>query len=258
MRAFASAGAAYNAGMRQAAGEVLVFAHQDVYLPPEWDSQLAAAVSSLFQSDPNWAVLGVWGITRESRRQGYMYCTGLQKVLGQSFSQPVPCNSLDEVVLVLRRSANLTFDEQLPGFHFYGTDICLQAQQRGFNSYIIPAFCIHNTEGMKFLPWAFWQSYLYMRRKWRNHLPLKTPCIHISRSAFPIVQHPLQSFYSHYIKREHPGQRVADPAALYHDFLRQRALSTTAAASSLSSPGGEGTGEEANNLCLNHSRSAPN
>ena len=148
------AGAAYNAGIRQSTGDILVFAHQDVYLPPEWYSQLAAAVSQLSQSAPNWAVLGVFGITCDSRPHGYMYCTGLQKVLGQSFSRPVPCASLDEVVLILRRSANLTFDEQLPGFHFYGTDICLEAQQRGLDSYIIPAFCVHNTEGMKFLPWA--------------------------------------------------------------------------------------------------------
>ena len=155
MRGFASAGAAYNAGIRQSAGDVLVFAHQDVYLPLEWNRHLAAAVSQLSQSDPNWAVLGVFGITRDSKPQGYMYCTGLQKVLGQSFSQPVPCASLDEVVLVLRRSAGVAFDERLSGFHFYGTDICLEAQQRGLSSYIIPAFCIHNTQGMKFLPWAF-------------------------------------------------------------------------------------------------------
>jgi hypothetical protein len=258
MRGFACAGAAYNAGIHQSAGDILVFVHQDVYLPPEWDRHLAVAISQLSQSDPKWAVLGVFGITRDSRPQGHIYCTGLQKVLDQSFSQPVPCASLDEVVLVLRRSANLTFDEQLPGFHFYGTDICLEAQQRGLNSYIIPAFCIHNTQGLKFLPWAFWQSYLYMRRKWRNHLPLKTPCTNVCWSDFPIVQHPLQSFYAHYIKREQPGQRVASPAALYQDLLHQRVLSMTAAASSLSSAGGEGKGEEANNLHMNHSRSAPN
>jgi hypothetical protein len=215
MRGFASAGAAYNAGIRQSAGDIFVFAHQDVYLPPEWDSQLAASVSGFSQSDPNWAVLGVFGITCESRPHGYMYCTGLEKVLGQSFSQPVPCAALDEVILVLRRSANLTFDEQLPGFHFYGTDICLEAQQRGLNSYIIPAFCIHNTQGLKFLPWGFWKSYLFMRRKWRHQLPIRTPCIIVSKWATPVIQHPLLSAYVHYVKREQPGRRVSDPGILY-------------------------------------------
>ena len=226
MRGFGCAGAAYNAGIRQSSGEVLVFAHQDVYLPPEWDSQLGAAVAHLFQSDPNWAVLGVFGITRDSRPQGHLYCTVGQQVLGESFSQPVPCISLDEVVLVLRSSAGLVFDEQLPGFHFYGTDICLEAQQRGLNSYIIPAFCVHNAQGQKFLPWAFWQGYLYMRRKWRRQLPIKTPCTVIRKWAFPMAQHPLQSAYVHYVKREQPGRRVSDPASLYTrlqaDLLAQR------------------------------------
>jgi hypothetical protein len=223
MRGFASAGAAYNAGIRQSAGDVLVFAHQDVYLPPEWDCQLAAAISHLSQTDPNWTVLGVFGITRDSRPHGHIYCTGLQKVLGQSFSQPVPCTALDEVVLVLRRSAGVAFDEQLPGFHFYGTDICLEAQQRGLNSYIIPAFCIHNTAGMKFLPWAFWQSYLYMRRKWWRQLPIKTPCIKITKWAFPMAQHPLLSAYMHYVKREQPGRRVSDPERLCSHLASERA-----------------------------------
>ena len=223
MRGFACAGAAYNGGIRQSAGDVLVFAHQDVYLPPEWDCQLAAAISHLSQTDPNWAVLGVFGITRDSRPQGHIYCTGLQKVLGQSFSQPVPCTALDEVVLVLRRSAGVAFDEQLPGFHFYGTDICLEAQQRGLNSYIIPAFCIHNTAGMKFLPWAFWQSYLYMRRKWWRQLPIKTPCIKITKWAFPMAQHPLLSAYMHYVKREQPGRRVSDPERLCSHLASERA-----------------------------------
>ena len=224
MRGFASASAAYNAGIRQSTGDILVFAHQDVYLPPDWDSHLAAAVFRLSQSDPNWAVLGIFGITCDLKPHGCMYCTTLRRVLGQSRSEPVPCTSLDEVVLVLRPSAGLAFDEQLPGFHFYGTDICLEARQRGWNSYIIPAFCIHNAEGMRFLPWAFWQGYLYMRRKWRGQLPIKTPCIRITRLAFPIIQHPVQAFYAHYIKRERPGRRAANPAALYQQLLDQGAL----------------------------------
>ena len=221
MRGFASAGAAYNAGIRQAVGDILVFAHQDVYLPPEWDSQLAAAISHLSQSDPNWAVLGVFGITRESRPHGYIYCTGLEKVLGQSFSQPVPGTSLDEVVLVLRGSAGLAFDEQLPGFHLYGTDLCLEAQRRGLGSYIVPAFCIHNTAGMKFLPRAFWRGYFYLRRKWRVRLPIRTPCTTITKWAWPALSSAPRNFYAHYLKGEQPGRRVPDPGALYARLLAE-------------------------------------
>jgi glycosyltransferase involved in cell wall biosynthesis len=228
MRGFACAGAAYNAGIRQSGGDILVFAHQDVYLPPDWDSHLAAAVSRLCQSDPNWAVLGVFGITHDSRPHGHIYCTGLGKVLGHGFAGPVNCTSLDEVVVILRRSAALEFDEQLPGFHLYGTDICLEGQRRGFNCYIIPAFCIHNTQGMKFLPWAFWKSYLYMRHKWKERLPVRTPCTLITRSCFPLFLHSAKNSFAHYIKRQPVGLRVPDPGALYEALRNAAGLSEPA------------------------------
>lgn len=224
MRGYASAGAAYNAGMRQASGDILVFAHQDIYFPENWDARLSAAVGWLSRRDPKWAVLGVFGITRERRSLGHVYCTGLGRVLGRDFTDPVECTSLDEIVLVLRRSAGLAFDEQLPGYHFYGTDICLEAQRRGLKSYIAPAFCLHNTEGMTFLPRAFWRAYFYMRRKWWAQLPVRTPCTIIRRLPLPLIEHPLRSAYARYLKGEQPGRRVADPAGLWRSLVPEAGL----------------------------------
>ena len=220
MRGAASAGIAYNAGLRKARGEIVVFAHQDMYLPEGWDQCLAEAVRKLSISDPDWGVLGVWGFTGESKPAGHSYCTGLQKVLGRPFETPLPCISLDEALLVLRRSSGLAFDEQLPGFHLYGTDICLTARQKAMNCYVIPAFCIHNTAGLKFLPWAFWRAYLYMRAKWWRQLPLKTPCTTIARFPTQLIEDPLRSAYAHYLKRRPVGNRVPDPHSLYQELVR--------------------------------------
>jgi hypothetical protein len=222
MRGFASAGAAYNAGMRQAAGDILVFAHQDLYLPPGWEDCLSAAIWRLSKRDPQWAVLGVFGISSALKRQGYLYCTGLQKVLGAPFDEPIECISLDEVLLVIRRSSGLTFDEQLPGFHLYGTDICLEAKQRGLRSYIVSAFCLHNTDGMKFLPWAFWRSYYYLRHKRREELPIRTLCTSVTFWAWPAVSSLLSNLYVHYIKCEQPGRRVPNPEALYARLVSEQ------------------------------------
>lgn len=225
MRGFASAGAAYNAGICQASGDILVFAHQDVYLPPGWDDQLARAVAQLSHRDPDWGVLGVWGIALDLEPRGFCYCTGLQKVLGGGFVDPVKCVSLDELLLVLRRPAGLQFDEHLPGYHLYGTDICLTAKQRGMNSYVIPALCIHNTAGLEFLPWAFWRAYFYLRRKWHDQLPIQTPCTRIDRFPMQAIEHPLRSIYSHWIKRRTSGKRVDDPRSLYEELVRSGQVS---------------------------------
>jgi hypothetical protein len=221
MRGFASAGAAYNSGIQQSKGDIMVFAHQDVYLPPGWDDHLASAVSFLSDREPTWAVLGVFGITSENKPRGHVYCTGLRRVLGGPFPEPVECGSLDELVLIVRRSAGLNFDEQLPGYHFYGTDICLEARRRGLKSFIIPAFCVHNTEGLRFLPRAYWHAYFYMRRKWWNSLPIKTPCSVLRKLPVPVLEHPVRSFYSHCVKGKQPGKRVADPANLFERIRSQ-------------------------------------
>jgi hypothetical protein len=224
LRGFASAGTAYNVGMRQAAGDILVFAHQDVYLPAGWDGWLAEAIEPWARQDPTWAVLGVFGITRQRRPGGYLYCTASQKVLGQPFPQPIPCVSLDEVVLVLRRSAGLSFDERLPGFHFYGTDICLEAQQRGLGAYIVSAFCIHNAEGGSFLPRAFWRGYFHLRHKWLKQLPIATPCTTITYWGGPVATSILRDLYAYYCRRHRPGKRVPDPEALYARLLSEHAV----------------------------------
>src|SRR3989442_417682 len=63
---FASASLAYNDAMDRASNEVMVFAHQDVFFPPLWLSQLEAALAYLGNTDPRWGVLGCWGVTQHA------------------------------------------------------------------------------------------------------------------------------------------------------------------------------------------------
>ena len=187
-RGFASAGKAYNAGIEEARHDIIVFAHQDVYLPEDWTSSLARALAQLAVDDPNWGVLGSFGVVKGKRkdRTGYCYSTGLKAILGEPFSKPIQTLSLDELLLVLRRSSGLRFDENMPGFHLYGTDICLQADSRNMNSYIISAFCVHNSNGVKRFPLDFWRSYFYLRKKWWHRLPITTCCTTITKLCLPV------------------------------------------------------------------------
>src|SRR4051794_37329697 len=162
---FTSAAGAYNAGIEKAKTDLLVFVHQDVYLPEGWVASVEKALEVLSKKDPQWGVLGVWGVKRSGEGVGYLYCAGLMRKLGQAFDDAPEVRSLDEVVLIIRKSSGLRFDESLPGFHMYGTDICLEAKRQGMKCHAISAFCVHNTNGYKMLPVQFWQSYFLMRRK---------------------------------------------------------------------------------------------
>lgn len=212
---YASAGLAYNAGLEDASSELLVFVHQDVYLPAGWFKAMDAAIEVLGSQDPNWGVLGVFGITKAGPAAGYLYSTGLQGFVGRAFAQPTEVESLDEVALVLRRESGLRFDGNLPGFHLYGADICLEAERRGMASYAVPAFCIHNSNGIAVLPRAYLRAFLYMRRKWRKRLPVRTSCCVITTWGVPLLKNYLASIWSHVLRRRRVGKRCENTEALY-------------------------------------------
>lgn len=216
---YLSAGEAYNTSIRQVTHELMVFAHQDVYLPEDWMERLTWAIGRLEQVDPDWGVLGIFGVNCDLERKGHVYSTGLGRVLGADFKGIHEAVSLDEMVLVMRRSANIFFDEGLPGFHFYGTDICLEARRRGMRSYIVPAFCIHNSNGIRYFPLSFWRAYLYMRNKWWPQLPLQTCCTRITRSGWPFAKEWVISYLRNLIQPGRVGLRSPHPERLYRDLL---------------------------------------
>lgn len=222
-RGFLSAGKAYNAGLKRARNDIVVFAHQDVYLPEAWKAGLSSAIQQLARIEPAWAVLGSFGVTSGTppRLKGYCYSTGLGRILGEPFSAPVSARTLDELVLVVRRSSGLTFDEQLPGFHLYGTDICLAAKARGLGSYIVPAFCIHNSNGIRRLPSEFWQGYFYLRHKWWNVLPVTTCCTTITKACLPVARRVFEERMRHRAPQS-LGTRCADVASLYRELCDNR------------------------------------
>jgi GT2 family glycosyltransferase len=218
-RGFSSAGAAYNAGMEKAESDILVFAHQDVYLPVGWVAAVEKAVEVLAKQDPRWAVLGIWGVQRSGLGVGNLYCAGLMQRLGQTFEMPKEVRSLDEAVLIVRKSAGVRFDENLPSFHMYGTDICQEANRQGMKCYAISAFCIHNTNGYNMLPWDYWKCYFLMRKKWKQQLPIATPCSKITFWCWPMIRWNIKQALNIMLKRHKPGKRVQDPGRLYQENL---------------------------------------
>ncbi len=156
-RNFASAGRAYNDAIGASANDLIVFAHQDVYFPAGWVAQLRRAISQLDESDPNWGVLGCWGMTQNGEYRGHI-CSATQSVHGRPFGRPAQVQTLDELVLILKKSSGLRFDDNLAHFHLYGADICMTAAQRRLNSYAICAPCIHNSEQGEILPSEYYSA----------------------------------------------------------------------------------------------------
>lgn len=176
-----SASIAYNAGLDQTSARICVFAHQDVYLPRGWEDRLADIVTGLDQLDQNWAVAGLFGKDREGAPVGRVWSTGLGREIGAPFDEPIPVQSLDELVIVLNRDSRLRFDPELPSFHLYATDIVQMALSSGKGAYVVDAPVVHNSVPTPGLRGGYMQAYDYMRKKWRNRLPIVASVTRITR-----------------------------------------------------------------------------
>jgi glycosyltransferase involved in cell wall biosynthesis len=215
---FHSAAAAHNDALRKAVNDIIVFVHQDILFPEAWVSQFEHSLEILKERDPNWGVLGCYGETLDDGGRGYVYSGGVG-ILGKPFDLPAPVQTLDEIVLVLRVSSGLKFDELLPNFHFYGADICMQAAAKGLNNYAISAFCIHNTQLNLILPKEFYESYRYVKRKWKNSLPIQTTCVRLAKSDRYMYMRRIREAWLRITGRNSVGaSRAMDGAALLAEF----------------------------------------
>jgi hypothetical protein len=214
---FNSASAAYNDAIEKSCNDLMVFAHQDIILPEPWLLQLETAIEHLEIMDPRWGVLGCYGMSSAGTGHGHVYSSG-RRVFGGPFERPVRVQTLDEIVLVLRKSAGLRFDEALPHFHLYGADICLRAAERGMDSYAISAFCIHNTHQILVLPKEFYTCARYIRRVWRQHLPVHTTCLRLTEFNLPLYARRFNELGLCIRRKKIGARRLANPQELLEQF----------------------------------------
>jgi len=175
-----SAAVALNRLLDRTSSPVVVFAHHDVWLPEGWEALLAARLAEL---PDDWALFGSFGIGLDGAHLGPVWSSSLGMIVGRVPLSPVPVQSFDELLIVMRRDAGLRFDTGLPGWHLYGTDIVTEARARGLGAYAGALPCVHNDRYHPALGDDFTAGYRYLQHKWSARLPLRTPITKISRSG---------------------------------------------------------------------------
>lgn len=183
-----SAAAAYNRALDATTAPVVVFLHHDVYLPPGWDALLRARLAQLAALDPAWALFAPFGVGLDAAPIGPVWSSSLGQILGRVPLAPVPVQSFDELMIILRRDSGLRFDPAIPGWHFYGTDIVTQARARGLGAYAGGLPVLHNDRFHDALGDDFTAAYRAMQRKWAARLPIRSPIVKISRSGLHLMR----------------------------------------------------------------------
>lgn len=191
-----SAAHGFNAAMAAAQSDVrnrtgqnswLVWVHQDVFLPQDWDAVFAQALTAALQRFPKLAVVGVYGVFgagTTAQRAGHLLDRGA--LLREPESLPCLVDSLDELLFAVRVESGLKLDAAL-GFDFYATDLVLQAQAQGWQSAVVDAYCEHwsGTPARGKMPDEVVKRVLtngaVFEQKWHHRLPVTTPCFEIGQ-----------------------------------------------------------------------------
>lgn len=182
LRGCPAAAEAINAGLARARHALVVYAHQDVYLPHGWPARMVRQYRAASARWGEPAIAGVYGVAEEAgrpRRVGHV--VDRDRLLAGPTPLPALVQALDELLLVLPRGTPLRADPAL-GFHFYGSDLALQAHQWGRPAVVLDAPCLHNSRYVEPPP-AFFRSASAFATKWAARLPVATPCVLVDRGG---------------------------------------------------------------------------
>jgi hypothetical protein len=175
-----------NLMIKHAKGQYILLCHQDLLLLYDKEPDLANSLERLNKFDPNWAVAGNAGGMRIKKIARH-YVNGASKTEIVE-KKPAKVYSLDENFLVLKSDARLSFSNDLKGFHFYGTDICLIADAMGYSCYVIDFLLMHKSmrspeKSFLSIKKLLLQKY---KRAWRSRF-MQSTCARFYLSGNPLA-----------------------------------------------------------------------
>jgi hypothetical protein len=165
-------------------GQYIILCHQDVLINKDKREDLDNRLKELEQLDSTWAICGNGGAAGPNYIVYHISYPG--DVFKHKGKFPLKVSGLDENFLVIKKKAMLAQSIDLKGFHLYATDLCLNAESRGFSSYAIAFNLTHKSygkvdESFFLLRKEFIKKYDYLfRNRW-----IQTPStvFHLSGSA---------------------------------------------------------------------------
>lgn len=168
---FASAGAALNHAARQARHDVVVFAHQDVYLHDL--GRLARAADALAR--PEWGVLGSCGVTQAGELVGRLRDRVI--LIGTPAPEPVAVQTLDEVLFMARREDLLQHpisEDPRLAWHAYAVEYALRMRAMGRKAGAVDTAITHNSLTVNLA--RLDAAHLHVATSYPAERPVRTTC----------------------------------------------------------------------------------
>jgi hypothetical protein len=142
----------HRALLPEARGQFVIFCHDDIELIDDGYDDLVACLADLDQRSPDWMLAGIaGGIFRPAgvfrRPILALYHSDRDGTMYRRNNPPRQVESLDECFILMRRSRPVLNSHDLGGFHFYGADLCLQAELLGGSAHVIRFHVRHHGLG---------------------------------------------------------------------------------------------------------------
>jgi len=177
---------AYNEAISKLTNRVCLLVHQDVYLPSGWLDRALESLNYLEEVDPAWKIAGPYGVEKSGTHVGRVWDVTLGRELGAKNFKPTAIHSLDELLIIYRNDGPPVFDDALPDFHLYGTDVVQIALAHGRSSYAVELPVVHNNRPIASLSGGYSRAYKFMADKWRKTLPINTAICQLSLNPLPL------------------------------------------------------------------------
>lgn len=139
--------------LAQARGRYVIFCHDDIELIDQGQDALLDVIEDLTARDPDWLLAGVaGGRFRPEGARRLMLTFHISDIYGtdrRRGAMPARVETLDECFILMRRSRPVLPSLDLSGFHFYGPDLCLQAELQGGSAWAVDFHLRHHGRGTK-------------------------------------------------------------------------------------------------------------
>jgi hypothetical protein len=165
--------------------DVAIFVHQDVYLPSGWLAKLDEIINHI-EYNAEWGVLGVAGIDLNGQPSCSLWCSAINTFLNDRTSEFDEVQSLDEVLLIINLKKDIIFDENLEGFHLFGTSLVQDLITKNIKSFSIDNAIIHHDKKKSSLGRSYRVAYSYLKKKFKHRLPLHNTVMPITKYSFPL------------------------------------------------------------------------
>ncbi len=139
--------------LAEARGSYVIFCHDDVELIEDGFDRLVARLAELDALAPNWLLAGIaGGVWHSGPSRQPVVAMRVSDKFGENQRRgnlPKQVETLDECFLLMRRSRPVISSYDLTGFHFYGADICLQAELAGGTAWAIDFHLRHHGDATR-------------------------------------------------------------------------------------------------------------